>query len=66
MVPPEHQRVFQVNEYHADNEFKDIEADLVPSTLHTQAAGEHKPTSEQNFITLKYSTMSKVHSVPYR
>ena len=28
-------RGFQVNEYHADNEFKKIEADLVPSTLHT-------------------------------
>ena len=28
-------RGFQVNEYNADNEFKKIEADLVPSTLHT-------------------------------
>ena len=38
-------RGFQVNEYNAENEFKKIEAGLVPSTLYAQAVGEHKPTS---------------------
>ena len=46
-------RSLQVNEYHAENEFKKIEADLVPSTLHTHTEDEHKPTSEQNIGTLK-------------
>ena len=59
-------RGFQVNEYHADNEFKKIESDLVPSTLHTQAAGEHEPTLDQHIRTLKNRTSSTVHSVPYR
>ena len=52
---------FQVNKYHADNEFRKIEADLVTSTLHTQAAGEHEPTLEQNIRTLKDRTRSMVH-----
>ena len=38
----------------------------MPCTLHTQAAGEHKPTSEQNIRTLKDRTRSTVHSLPYR
>ena len=38
-----------------------IEEYLVPSTLHTQAAGEHEPT-----LNLKDRTDSTVHSVPYR
>ena len=38
----------------------------MPSTQHTQAAGEHKPTSEQNIRTLKDRTRSMVHLVPYR
>ena len=37
-------RIFQVNEYHSENEFKKIEGDIVPYTIHTQEAGEHKPT----------------------
>ena len=54
-------RGFQVNVYYADNEFKKIEEYLVPSTLHTQAAGEHEPT-----LNIKDRTDSTVHSVPYR
>ena len=34
--------------------------------MHTQAAGEHEPTSEQNIMTLKDRTRSTVHLVPYR
>ena len=59
-------RSFKVNEYHKYNELKKIESDLVPSTLHTQVAGEHEPTSEQNIRTLKDRTRSTMHSVPYR
>ena len=58
-------RGFQVNEYHVDNKFKKIEADLAPSTFYTQAAGENEPTSEQNIRTLEDRTRSMVHSVPY-
>ena len=57
---------FQVNEYHAENELKKIEEYLVPSTMHTQVAGDHEPTSEQNIRKLKDMTRSTVHSVPYR
>ena len=32
---------FQINKYHAENELKNIEADMIPSTLHIQAAVEH-------------------------
>ena len=59
-------RGFHVNEYHADNEFKKIEAYLVSYKLHTQAADEHKPTLEQKTRTLKDRTRSTVHSLPYR
>ena len=59
-------RGFQVNEYHSENEFDKIEADIMPFTLNTQATGEHKPTSEQNIRMLKDSTRSTVHLVPYR
>ena len=57
---------FQINEYHADNEFKKIEADLVTPKLQTQAAGEHKPKLEWNIRTLKDRTRSTVHSGTYR
>ena len=56
---------FQVNYYHADNKFKNIGSDLVPYTLHTQAAGEHEPTSERKIRTRKDRTWSTLHSVPY-
>ena len=59
-------RGFQVNEYHTENEFRNIESDLVPYTLHKQEAGEHKPTSERKIRTLMDMTRSTVHSVPYR
>ena len=59
-------RVLQVNEYRVDNEFKKIEADIVPYLLHTQASGEHEPTSERNIRIIKYSTRSTVPSVPNR
>ena len=59
-------RFFQVNEYHAYSEFNKIEADLVPSTRHTQAAGEHKPIPEKNIRTLKDRTRSTIHSLTYR
>ena len=39
IVARQTKRGFQVNEYHADNELKKLEADLVPSTLHMQAEG---------------------------
>ena len=38
----------------------------MPSTIYTQALGEHKPISERNTRTLKYRIRSTVHSVPYR
>ena len=59
-------RGFQVNQYHADNYFKKIEAYLLPYMPHTQAVGDHEPTSERNIRTLKYKTRSTVHLVPYR
>ena len=55
---------FQVNDYHADNEVNNIEADIVPSTLHTQALGAHEPTSESSIRTIKHRTSSMLHSVP--
>ena len=58
-------RGFQVNEYHADNDFKKIEVDIVPSMLHTQAEGENEPTSEQNIGMIKDRTRSMVNSEPY-
>ena len=57
---------FRINEYHADNEFKNIEAYLIPSTIHSQVAGEHEPTAESNIRTLKDTTRSTVSSVTYR
>ena len=59
-------RGFQANGYHADNRFKNIEVDLVTSTLHTQASRDHEPTSERNTRTLKDRTRSTVHSAPHR
>ena len=40
--------------------------ELIPSTLHTQAAGEHEQRVEQNIRTLKDITRSIFQSVPYR
>ena len=59
-------RVLQVNEYHANNSFKKIEADLVSYTIHKQASGENEPTLEWNIRILKDRIRSMVHSVPYR
>ena len=56
----------EINEYHADNYFKNIEAYVVLSTLHTQVAGNHEPTLERNIRTLKDGIESKVHLVLYR
>ena len=53
---------FQVNEYHAENELAKIQAYLVPYTLYTHAAGEHKPISERNTRKLKDRNRSTVHS----
>ena len=39
---------------------------LLPYTLHTQAAGEKKPTLELNIRTLKDRTKSTVQLLPYR
>ena len=58
-------RGFQVNEYHADNQFKKIEADIITYTLHTHTSGEHESTSEQKIRKLKDRTSSTVHSLPY-
>ena len=57
---------YQIYEYHSDNEFKNIEANIIPSTLHTQAAGDHEPMEVQNIRTLKDRNTSIFHSVPYR
>ena len=38
----------------------------MPSKIHTQAAGENKPTSERNVRMLKDRIRSTVHLVPYR
>ena len=38
----------------------------MPSTLHTQAAGENEPMPDQNITMLKDRTRSMVHLVPYR
>ena len=55
-----------MNEYHADDEFKNIEACIILSTLHTQEIVEHDPTMEQNIMTPKDRTGSTVHLVPYK
>ena len=57
---------FKIGGYHADNEFKKIESDMIPYTLHTQTSGEHEPMAERNIMTLKDRDRSTVKPVPYR
>ena len=53
-------RDFPLNGYHAENYFKNIEADIVPYNLNTQTVGEYETKLERNIRTLKDRTVSTV------
>ena len=45
-------RGFQISAYHADSEFKNIEAEQITLNPHKQFAGDHEPTVDHNIRTL--------------
>ena len=59
-------RGFNITDYHRDNKFAKIEDELLPATLHIQAAGQHTEKAERSIRTVKERTRSMVHSTPYR
>ena len=61
-----HHRGFNITDYHSDNKFQKIEEELLPSTLHIRAAGQHTEKAERSIRTIKERTRSMVHSTPYR
>ena len=59
-------RGFSVPQIHADNGFKGIENELLPSRLNLAATGEHVPEVERSIRTLKERTRACIHGLPYR
>ena len=59
-------RGFIVEYIHADNGFKGMKDDFLPTRMNLTAAGEHVPEIERSIRTLKERTRTTCHGLPYR
>lgn len=59
-------RGFEIEYVHADNGFRGLSNDLLPTRLNLAAAGEHVPEVERSIRTLKERTRAAIHGLPFK
>ena len=59
-------RGFEIEYVHADNGFRGLFNDLLPTRLNVAAAGEQVPEGERSIRTLKERTRAAIHGLPFK